>query len=147
MKLLSTRFDTFSNIIRNLTVQMRDFPHFLQHYREAFIDFEQASNLMPYQASYHCGRGSALYHLGRYQEALAAYKQALQLEPTVVEWYHYATDTIRKFPADTILERIVVFTELIRIYLYRVKHTEQYKAIMNVASFLRNYATRVVSIR
>lgn len=121
--------------------------YFLQHYSEAFTDFEQASNLMPQQASYHCGRGSALYHLGRYQEALAAYKQALQLDPTVVEWYHYAADTIRKFPADTILERMVILTELIHISIDRAKQTEQYKAIINFALFLKNYVTGIISRR
>lgn len=43
--------------------------------------FEQAIHLNPRDAAFHDNKGSALYSLGRYREALAAYEQALLLDP------------------------------------------------------------------
>lgn len=59
-----------------------------EHYEEAIVAYNRATQLNPNNADAYHNKGIALSELGRYEEAIVTYEQAIQIDPTYVLVYN-----------------------------------------------------------
>lgn len=72
---------------------------------ESLTFFAKSIEIDPYYAPAHGDRGIALHHLGRYAEAVAAFREALRLTPDAMEtWYNLGLAFLQLGDRDGALE-------------------------------------------
>jgi predicted O-linked N-acetylglucosamine transferase (SPINDLY family) len=64
--------------------------------KDSLQALERATTLLPYDASMHCDRGSALVKLGKIDEAAACYRRAIAIDPGFVEALTYLGDILQQ---------------------------------------------------
>jgi tetratricopeptide (TPR) repeat protein len=77
-------------------------------------------------------KGSALYNLGKYKEAIECYDNSLEIDPKYVDaWYNRACSKVRKGDIDDGLTDLKKAVEIKESYIEMAKEDKDFESIRN----------------